>query len=162
MIREYYPRAWQHLRNAQQAKTAMAPLWSTLLRDSLASQHDDMARSRASSTPASAFAGRPSVAALIRRLVQHERSPLPGELLLHQRALLACAGRTGQPSSGLGSPGATPGGRRDAGGSSETTMIQRDPQQRATCPSQIWHRDVPAIAPPRLVSQLVTLEFLPR
>ncbi|WP_406485919.1 hypothetical protein [Streptomyces phaeochromogenes] len=46
MIREYYPRAWQHLRNAQQAKTAMAPLWSTLLRDSLASQHDDMARPR--------------------------------------------------------------------------------------------------------------------
>ncbi len=35
MIREYYPRAWQHLRDAQQAKMAMAPLWSTLLKDGL-------------------------------------------------------------------------------------------------------------------------------
>jgi hypothetical protein len=35
VIREHYPRAWQHLRNAQQAKMAMAPLWSTLLRDGL-------------------------------------------------------------------------------------------------------------------------------
>lgn len=35
VIREYYPRAWQHLRDAQQAKMAMAPLWSTLLKDGL-------------------------------------------------------------------------------------------------------------------------------
>jgi hypothetical protein len=35
VIREYYPRAWQHLRDAQQAKTAMAQLWSTLLRGGL-------------------------------------------------------------------------------------------------------------------------------
>lgn len=35
VIREHYPRAWQHLRDAQQAKTAMASLWSTLLRGGL-------------------------------------------------------------------------------------------------------------------------------
>ncbi|MFF4576282.1 hypothetical protein [Streptomyces sp. NPDC001410] len=31
MIREYYPRAWQHLDNARRAETAMARLWNTLL-----------------------------------------------------------------------------------------------------------------------------------
>ncbi|MFF5985384.1 hypothetical protein ACFY78_41805 [Streptomyces olindensis] len=35
MIREHYPQAWQHLRNAQQAKTAMATLWSTLVEGGL-------------------------------------------------------------------------------------------------------------------------------
>lgn len=35
VIKEYYPQAWQHLRNAQQAKMAMAPLWSTLLKGGL-------------------------------------------------------------------------------------------------------------------------------
>ncbi|WP_231978172.1 hypothetical protein [Streptomyces sp. TLI_053] len=35
MIREHYPRAWQHLQDARQAKAAMAVLWGRLLEDGL-------------------------------------------------------------------------------------------------------------------------------
>ncbi|MCZ4120253.1 hypothetical protein [Streptomyces sp. H39-S7] len=35
MIKEYYPQAWQHLRNARQAETMMASSWSTLLEGGL-------------------------------------------------------------------------------------------------------------------------------
>lgn len=35
VIREYYPRAWQHLNNARRAETTMARLWNTLLEGGL-------------------------------------------------------------------------------------------------------------------------------
>ncbi|MEV0192352.1 hypothetical protein AB0I39_27950 [Kitasatospora purpeofusca] len=35
MIREHYPRAWQHLQDAQQAKAAMAVLWGRVLENGL-------------------------------------------------------------------------------------------------------------------------------
>ncbi|MEU4110877.1 hypothetical protein [Streptomyces sp. NPDC027717] len=35
MIREHYPRAWEHLRAAQRAKAAMASSWNTLVLDEL-------------------------------------------------------------------------------------------------------------------------------
>ncbi|MFJ9352586.1 hypothetical protein [Streptomyces sp. NPDC101237] len=38
MIREYYPRAAQHLLNAQLAKVESASLWSTLLEGGLVDQ----------------------------------------------------------------------------------------------------------------------------
>ncbi|MEU1003767.1 hypothetical protein [Streptomyces tibetensis] len=39
VIREHYPRAWQHLHDAQQAKRAMASLWSTLLQGGLVEEN---------------------------------------------------------------------------------------------------------------------------
>ncbi|MFF7206255.1 hypothetical protein [Streptomyces sp. NPDC008141] len=39
MIREYYPQAWQHLHDAQQAKRAMATLWSTLLQGGIVEEN---------------------------------------------------------------------------------------------------------------------------
>lgn len=35
VIREHYPRAWQHLQNAQQARAEMVSLWSTLVQGGL-------------------------------------------------------------------------------------------------------------------------------